>query len=273
MNKQVGFIGIGNMGGLLLHAFIEHQALEASQIWITNRSKEKVEQMKKIHPAIHTCQSTEEIVQNCTFIFLCAKPAEIIKIAKQISPFVTQKQIVVSITSPITTLDLETILRSQVARIVPSIVNRVGKGISLFTFGKSCTEETKLELKQLFQNISVPLEISNDKIRVASDLSSCGPAFIGHLMELIVEGATEVTTITKEEATKIIEQTLIGLGALLEQNIFTLPELIEKVCVKGGITGEGIRILNHEVGTLFPALFMATQEKFKEDILHIQLRT
>jgi competence protein ComER len=59
---------------------------------------------------------------------------------------------------------------------------------------------------------------------------------------------------------------IVGLGELLKQGHYTLTSLQEKVCVKGGITGEGIKILENELGEVFEHIFQATQAKFKEDL-------
>ena len=59
---------------------------------------------------------------------------------------------------------------------------------------------------------------------------------------------------------------LIGLGELLKKGYYTLPTLQEKVCVKGGITGEGIGVLEDGIGDIFEKLFQATHSKFNEDL-------
>ena len=64
---------------------------------------------------------------------------------------------------------------------------------------------------------------------------------------------------------------LIGLGDLLSKGIYTLPTLQEKVCVKGGITGEGIKVLEaSKIDETFADVFRATHEKFAEDIEEIE---
>ncbi len=40
----------------------------------------------------------------------------------------------------------------------------------------------------------------------------------------------------------------------------------KKVCVKGGVTGEGIRVLEEHVGDMFHKLIERTHEKFDEDL-------
>lgn len=55
------------------------------------------------------------------------------------------------------------------------------------------------------------------------------------------------------------------MGKLLEQKHYTLPSLQERVCVPGGITGEGIKVLEEEVGTMFDRLFQETQAKYEHE--------
>jgi len=59
---------------------------------------------------------------------------------------------------------------------------------------------------------------------------------------------------------------LVGLGRLIEKRVYTLPTLQEKVCVKGGVTGEGIKALEAGVQDMFHQLFRNTHDKFDEDL-------
>jgi competence protein ComER len=47
---------------------------------------------------------------------------------------------------------------------------------------------------------------------------------------------------------------------------------MEKVIVKGGITGVGINVLEDEIGEVFEHVFQATHEKFKEDLEKVKLQ-
>ena len=72
------------------------------------------------------------------------------------------------------------------------------------------------------------------------------------------------------KATILASEMLIGLGELLRKGYYTLPTLQEKVCVKGGITGEGIKVLEKELGNIFEHLFQATHLKFEDDLADIK---
>lgn len=172
----------------------------------------------------------------------------------------------ITITSPVQVEQLETVVSCQAARVIPSITNRALSGVSLLTFGKSCNAATKEKITGLMEKISIPLEIENGITRVASDIVSCGPAFMSYLIQEFIQAAVEETSVSKEDAILMSKEMLVGLGRLLETELYTLPTLQKKVCVKGGVTGEGIKALEIGVQDMFRQMFRNTHLKYEEDI-------
>ena len=223
-------------------------------------------EIQKIYPDILVGQDAMEVARNSDAIFICVKPKNVFDVLEAINPVVTKNKCVISITSPISVQQIEGKIDCSVARIIPSITNRALAGVSLFTYGERCSPEWKTILNTLFGKISVPVEIEENITRVASDIVSCGPAFFSHLVQSFITAAIKETEIDHTTATKLASEMLIGLGELLSKNFYTLPTLQEKVCVKGGITGEGIKVLESETGEMFEHLFQATHKKFEEDL-------
>lgn len=257
------------MGNILINAFLESRAVKPSCLTIINRTPAKAYHIKEKHPAIHVAKSIQEVTKRSQLIFICVKPLDIYPILTTHTAHFTDEQCLVSITSPIAVDQLEQIVPCHVARIIPSITNRALSGASLFTFGKNCSKEWEEKLLRLFQNISTPIVIREDITRVSSDIASCGPAFFSYLLQCFIDAAVEKTNITHKEATTLASEMIIGMGKLLEKDFFTLPTLQEKVCVKGGVTGEGIRILEQHVGDMFHQLFERTHEKYNEDVKEV----
>jgi competence protein ComER len=262
---KIGIIGTGNMGGILIHSFIESEAVKPSNITITNRTLAKAQEFKKKYPALNVADSAEKVAETADTIFICVKPREFYPLLKEINRYLSKNKVLISITSPITIEDLESIVSCQVARIVPSITNRTLSGCSLLTFSKRCSESTKDNLEQLCSFISTPITIEDKNIRAASDIASCGPAFFSFLLQRFIDGAVKQTDISKEQATRLTSEMIVGMAKLLENNVYSLQTLQEKVCVKGGVTGEGIKVLEEEIGEMFEHVFKATHEKFEED--------
>lgn len=266
---KVGVIGTGNMGTILSEALLEGNIVSPSDLIVVNRTKEKADKLKYKFHGIDVAESPAETIKQAKLIFLCVKPNDIFPVIKDNLHLLTRDHCLVSITSPIKVEWLESITPCSCARIIPSITNRAHSGVSLFTFGESCTIEWKKRLINMFTSISVPMEISEDITRISSDIVSCGPAFFSFLTRKFIDAAVAETNIDKNTATMLSEQMLIGLGDLLKKGYYSLPTLEEKVCVKGGITGEGIDVLEAELGDVFEKVFRATHKKFHDEVKQI----
>ncbi|MTH52496.1 late competence protein ComER [Bacillus mangrovi] len=263
---SIGFIGTGNMGRILIEAFLEAEAVDPSSVYVTNRTLKKAYHIQSEYPAIRVCENAKQLAASCSIIFLCVKPLDLHPLVTGLSSYLTDEHCLVSITSPVTARQLEAISPCQTARVIPSITNRALSGVSLFTFGESCSIENRTELLRLFHSISEPVLIEEAVTRAASDIVSCGPAFFSYLLQRFTDAAALETPITKDTAVQLASGMIIGMGKLIEKGHYTLPGLQEKVCVKGGVTGEGISVLERELGDVFQQLFRKTHEKFDEDL-------
>jgi len=267
---KVGIIGTGNMGAILIEAFILSNSVLTENMNIYNRTRTKAQSIKDQHPKITIYNNELELAQNSDLLFICVKPGEMHHVLTVIAKHLSPEKCVVSITSPISVTQLECLLPCHTARLIPSITNKVLSGVSLITFGENCSKQWKETIRQLASNISEAIEIENDITRISSDIVSCGPAFFSYLAQQFINGAVNETGIDKKTATILTEKMLIGLGDLLQSGHYSLPTLQEKVCVKGGITGEGIAVFEQEIGDVFNHVFQATHRKFGEEITKLE---
>ncbi|WP_053367203.1 late competence protein ComER [Bacillus sp. FJAT-27245] len=263
---NIGIIGTGNMGRILAEAFIDSGAVKAESLMVANRTMAKALELKKVYPGIQVAEKAEEVARHSDMVFICVKPLEIHGLLGTITSLLTKEKCLVSITSPIRTGQIETLVDCSVIRAIPSITNRALAGACLMTYGEKCDPEWKNKAFNFLSKLSTPIEIEQEYVRVSSDIVSCGPAFFSFLLQAFIEAAVKKTAIDKERATQMASTMIIGMGELLSQGHYTLPTLQEKVCVKGGITGEGIKVLEKGIGDLFYHLLDATHAKFEEDL-------
>ncbi len=260
-----GIIGTGNMGKVLLHALTESQAVAEENIHIYNRTLMKAYELLNQYPNVSVERNLKTITSKSDVLYLCAKPKEILSIAQQIKSHVRKDQMVISITSSITTDHLDQILPCKTARMIPSITNQSLSGATLLSFGKRCSPIDQEMLMQTCKLFSHPFLVSDSTVRAASDVVSCGPAFISYVLEDMIHSVEEVTLLERKEAEQFVEVMMIGFGKLLEEKHFTLKSLMEKVMVKGGITGVGMEALEAEINQSFRNVFLKTHEKFSEE--------
>lgn len=269
---KVGFIGTGSMGSLLIDAFVSSGALIPQEVLASNRSPHKLLQLAERHPGILLCESNAETASKSDIIFLCVKPMEFKALTNEIGSCLRSDQIVVSITSPVQLQHLEMVLPSKIAKVIPSITHRVKGGTSLCVFGDRLNKNDRLLLIQLLSYIGVPLEIREHHTRIASDFSSCGPAFLSYFIERWIESAIEATGIDEALISTLAGEMLLGTGKLLTEGNFTPQELQERVAVPGGITAEALNHLRCSLEGVFERLITTTHDKYDEDVSKLDLQ-
>ncbi|MGJ9381670.1 late competence protein ComER [Salipaludibacillus sp. CF4.18] len=266
--KNIGFIGTGSMGSLIIEAFIKAKYIPQKNVHMLNRTMEKPLKLQEKYKKTTIHQNVNELLRDCEWIFLCVKPHEMVAVLESMKKNITTNHIIITITSPLQVEESERILQPSsipVVRFIPSIVNLSLDGPSLVTFGSQCTKKHRKELWEMFSSISRPQLISPPITRVASDIASCGPAFLSFLLMKMIKGATDETEIDEETALKIMERMIIGYGETLRQQHFDLETLKKRVTVPGGVTGVGLKVLEDEVGMMFHHLFRETEKKYRED--------
>ena len=73
----------------------------------------------------------------------------------------TKDKCLISITSPVSVEQLESVVECSCVRIIPSITNRALAGVCLVTYGTNCSDVRKVYLEQLSHRIGKPVEIDN----------------------------------------------------------------------------------------------------------------
>lgn len=263
---KIGLIGTGSMGSLLLDAFIDLGAITPQQLFVSNRSSEKLLLLSERHEGLNVCPNNIETVTSCDILFICVKPLQFATLIQEIKDHVRSDQLIVSITSPVQLQHLENNLCSKIAKVIPSVTHKVGSGASLVMYGSRIQENDKQLLHDLLSFISKPIEIKETQARINSDFTSCGPAFMSFFLIKWIDAAVEMTGISHEEITCLASEMMLGTGKLLTQGGLTPLQLQELVAVPGGITAQALSQLNHSLDGVFHNLITTTHNKYVEDV-------
>lgn len=266
---NVGFIGTGSMGSILIESFIQSGALHPYEIIASNRTPGKIDRLTESFDGLKKAASNIEVVQLSQIVFLCVKPLEYKNVIAEIKPSLSASQIIVSITSPITIAYLEEQLPCKIAKVIPSITNYVLSGPTLCMYGERMLDEDCRQLERLLAHISQPMHVSEQYTRISSDIASCGPAFFSFILLKFIRAAVDETGIAYADANRLACDMLFGTGKLLTSGGFTPGELQKRVAVPGGITAEGLKVLDLKLAGVFNQLIRITQAKFEEDIARI----
>lgn len=261
---KIGIIGVGKMGNMLCRTLLTSKAVSPEDVHITQRSNQHSTILKQDYPTIHVHQTLDTLLPEVNLIIICLRPLDIHPVLKQFQTQLSNKM-VLSITSPITVNELASLLHTNVARVVPSITNQTKSGVTLVTFHPACDANWKQTIFTLLQSFSTPVIVTDEVIRISSDITSCGPAFISSLLRTWMEAASKHTSLDPFLAEHFMREMMIGFGKLMEKEYDDFQTLENTVIVKGGVTGVGIHVIEKHAPPLFDELVLKTQEKFADD--------
>lgn len=256
---NVGFIGMGNMGQMLVTALASTNIFEPGELIASTRDPEKLRRLAGALPKLRVAYSNRELAQHSQVIFLCLKPGDTKAVLTDIAPYLTPERLLVLITNSIDIPTLEACVQSRVAKVIPSIVQSIHQGISLVMCGDRCTAHDKAFLLRLMGAISDPVYIEESQARVASDLTSCGPAFISYIFRAMVHAARQYQPdLPVETLNHLVRNTASATCELMAQTGLTFDDIITRVSTPGGITADGIKVLDEQLAGVWEQVVETT---------------
>lgn len=260
---NTGFIGTGSMGGMLLRSLLRAEALVPGNVWATNRTAAKVDVLASEFPGIHAANS-RQLAASCDLIFLCVRSGDVASVLAQMDPELYPGQLLVTTTSTFPLKLLEDRVPCRVAKLIPSITQEIGSGVSLLLYGSRVTTEDRRLLEDLLQRISRPIVITESQARPAIGLASGGPALIAYLLESMVQEAVRANSeLSYELASALVRETVSATLRLMAEAKMSAQEVIRRVATPGGMTELGIKILSEHLPQAWQAVFVETAEKEK----------
>jgi len=261
---NIGFIGIGSMGGMLVRALLRSGALSPQDVWAANRSKAKLEALALAFPAIHAV-SNSHLAARCDQIFVSVGPWDMAAVLAEIEPKLSPQQLLVTTSGAAPLKALEERVPCRVAKLIPSITQEIDDGIALLMYGSRITAEDRNLLEGLLRRISQPIAISESLARPAIGLASGGPALIAYVLQSMVDEAVRSNPeLPAELAGELVHETARATLRLATEANMTREEIIRRVALPGGMTALALEILSRYVPQAWQAVFRETAEREKK---------
>jgi len=262
MDKKIGIIGYGSMGKMISSKFIELKSIPESNMFISNRTFDKIMGLKTIYPLLNICKNNIDVAKNADILFICVKPLEIKTVLLEIFKYIKDDCHIVSLNGSVLFKQLEKICVSRkITKVIPSVTAEINQSVTLVSHNGHIIDDDKNVLKTLLECFGSVMEIPELEMGMGSELTSCMPGFIGAIFKVITNEAEKHTSINKKDVIDLVIKTVYGTGKLLLEKDMTFEQLINRVATKGGITEEGTKIIEAEMPKMANELFKKTLEK------------
>lgn len=256
---KTGIIGLGNMGSSLAAGLLNGGALVPGQLYLSNRSAEKLKAFSERFPGVHILNDNRELADVCDLTFVCTRSGEIPEVLRDISP-IRKGRLLVMVNAGLDLKAIESTCQGAASKLIPSVTMEVGRGVSLLCHGSDVTAAQKAELERMLATASAVRVVPEAMLAAATELTSCGPALMAEMMRQFSIAGAHHGNIGHEEAWDMVLETMVGTALLLEKGV-TVNELETKVATKGGITEQGLKVLSSEMPAMMDHLMEATMAK------------
>ncbi|MEK6982643.1 MAG: pyrroline-5-carboxylate reductase [Candidatus Micrarchaeota archaeon] len=251
--STIGIIGAGRLGSAFAEAFAK-----SYKIIVSDPNKENLERFKKIKN-IQTTTDNIELATKSDFVLIAVKPKDFDLVVAPIAKALENK-LLISFAAAVNINRIESLGIKNVIRVMPNICVSVDEGLLAYSLGKHASTYEKQFLDS-FSKIGKCLKMDEKLIDPITVCSGSGPAFIAYFADAIAEEAKS-NGLDYELAMQAVAQTLVGTGKLLLSGK-RAQEIITQVASPGGVTEEGLKILDKN----------QVKEKIKESIRFAMKKT
>lgn len=264
---NIGIIGYGSMGKMILEKFSQSKSLSEIELFIANITKEKI---AHLGDSCNVCESNAELASVADVIFICVRPVDMKEVLTELKENLREDTLLVSLNGSIQFEQIEKICNTKIAKVIPSIMAEVNQSQTLVCYNKLVREEDKEYLTKLLMCMGNVIELPENEIGMGSELVSCMPGFIAAIFNEICVSAKKHTSISDNEVMQMVLNTMIGTGELMLANNYSFEEVISRVATKGGITEEGTKVIHQHIPNVADELFDKTLEKRRVTTMNAQ---
>src|SRR5712691_12292452 len=243
MSRKVAFLGGGKMGEALVSGLIRSGGRSADEIMVTCRREERARELAGRY-GVSASLDNSDAVRFADVLVLMCKPQDMEVLLGQVSGAVTPEHLVVSFAAGIRTSFVEKHLAENVpvVRVMSNVPVMVDEAMSVISPGAHADDKHLAVAEELLGYVGKVIRLKEVHLDAVTATSGSGPAYFFLLAEAMIE-ACILLGLSRDVATELIIQTMLGSAKMLRDTGKHPVELREMVTSPGGTTIEAIRYL------------------------------
>ena len=247
-DMKIAFIGTGNMGEAMLSALLNKGLSTPENVRVSDIKGERRKHLKHKYGVVAT-ESNREAADNSDIVVLAIKPQDLAGLMAELNGQLKPIQLILSI---IAGARFDTLCQGLnhncIVRAMPNTPAQIGEGISMWAATAEVTEKQKEQAGSILGAMGEEIYIDDEKyLDMTTAISGSGPAYFFLFVESMVDSAVHIG-LPRDTAEKLVLQTMLGAGHLIQKSGKTPAELRRMVTSPGGTTAEAL--LQFEKGGL-----------------------
>jgi len=237
---KIAFVGGGNMGEAMLAAVLEDGLAKPEAIWVSDVSQPRRKALVQKY-GVAAMASNREAISDKEIVVLAVKPQTLTEVMAELKGKLKPGQVVLSIIAGarIDTLS-KGLNHGAIARAMPNTPAQIGEGMTVWTATPRVTGEQKGLVGAILGAMGVEIYVNDEKyLDMATAVSGSGPAYFFLMAESLIEAAAAIG-LPRDMARKLVVQTMLGSGRLIQQSGEEPSQLRIKVTSPGGTTARAL---------------------------------
>jgi pyrroline-5-carboxylate reductase len=242
-DRKVAFLGGGKMAEALVSGLIRSGGRSVDEIMVTCRREERARELAGKYGVSATLDNADA-ARWANVLVLMAKPQDMEVLLEQIRTDVTADDLVISFAAGMRTSFAEKHLPADVpvVRVMSNVPVMVDEAMSVVASGSRADDKHVAIAEELLGYVGKVLRLPESHLDAVTATSGSGPAYFFLLAEAMIE-ACILLGLSRDVATDLIIQTMLGSAKMLRDTGRHPVELREMVTSPGGTTIAAIRHL------------------------------
>lgn len=234
-------VGVGAMGEALLAGWLK-AGWKPSEILIVDAHQGRMDEMAERYGV--RAATVAEVAGSADVVVIAVKPQHVAGALQELAGL-RAGSLVISIAAGVTLAALESGVPDGVAviRVMPNTPALVGKGMSGVAPGSRSGEEHLATAVALLEAVGAVVVVEESQLDALTALSGSGPAYLFYVADAMIEAGVH-QGLTRQQATQLVNQTILGSGAMLVESGRSASQLREMVTSPAGTTAAALRALD-----------------------------
>ncbi|KTD82611.1 pyrroline-5-carboxylate reductase [Legionella waltersii] len=256
---KIGFIGYGNMAKAMARSMKKlhkYTLMASAPSLVSGINKDNIQ----------TFNDNAQLAKFADVIILAVKPAHMKTVVQEITPFLKQNALIISIAAGISLHWLANHFNKEQAiiRCMPNTPASIGMAATPMIANNAVQQAQKQVAEELLSTIGITTWASTeDEIDTFTAFSGSGPAYVFLFLESLVHAAVELG-LSPQIAKAFALQTCLGSTQLALQSSLELNQLRNKVTSPGGTTAAALAHLENHLTELIMNAMRAAKQRAHE---------
>lgn len=236
MNKTIGFIGSGNMGGAMIGGIINADLIAKENIYVSDINEASLAKVKENY-GVNVTTDNAELAKACDIIVLAVKPFLYPVVIKGIKDVVKEDVIIVVIAAGQSSEAVRELFGRdiKIVKTMPNTPALVGEGMAAIAPAKNVTKEETEDIVAIFNSFGKSEIVPEHLMDAVTAVSGSSPAYVYMFIEAMADAAV-VEGMPRAQAYKFAAQSVLGSAKMVLETGRHPGDLKDMVCSPGGTT-------------------------------------